>query len=222
MTFFDYFFLKASCPACTELEIIVMDWLGEMIGLPGDFLHGKSNGNGGGVIQTTASESTFIALLAARTEMIHRVKDELMLGQEDLDDVEGGPALLDDAYINSRLVAYCSDQAHSSVEKAGLIGLVKMRYIESDDNYALRGDRLVEVIREDKAQGLIPFFLCATLGTTGACAFDNLKELGPIARKENIWIHVDAAYAGTAFICPEYQSWLEGVEMVQSIAFNVS
>ncbi|XP_017460789.1 PREDICTED: histidine decarboxylase-like, partial [Rhagoletis zephyria] len=204
-------FTWASSPAVTELEIIVMDWLGEMIGLPGEFLHSKSNGNGGGVIQTTASEATFIALLAARTEMIRRVKDEL----EDY-------ASLEDAYINSRLVAYCSDQAHSSVEKAGLIGLVKMRYIESDEHYSLRGDRLVEVIREDRAQGLIPFFLCATLGTTGACAFDHLKELGPIAREENIWIHVDAAYAGTAFICPEYQSWLDGVEMVQSLAFNPS
>ena len=186
-----------------------MDWLGQMIGLPDEFLHSKSNGNGGGVIQTTASEATFVALLAARTEMIHRIKDEL-------------DSSLDDAYINSRLVAYCSDQAHSSVEKAGLIGLVKMRYIESDENFALRGDRLVEVIRHDKEQGLIPFFLCVTLGTTGACAFDNLKELSPIANEENIWIHVDAAYAGTAFICPEYQSWLAGIEMAQSIAFNPS
>lgn len=186
-----------------------MDWLGQMIALPDEFLHSKSNGNGGGVIQTTASEATFVALLAARTEMIRRIKDEL------------DPSL-EDAYINSRLVGYCSDQAHSSVEKAGLIGLVQMRYIESDDNFALRGDKLVEAIRQDKEQGLIPFFLCATLGTTGACAFDNLKELGPIAKEENIWVHVDAAYAGTAFICEEYQSWLSGVEMVQSIAFNPS
>lgn len=186
-----------------------MDWLGQMIGLPDSFLHSKSNGNGGGVIQTTASEATFVALLAARTETIRRIKDEL-------------DASLEDAYINSRLVGYCSDQAHSSVEKAGLIGLVQMRYIESDDQFSLRGDKLVEAIRQDKEQGLIPFFLCATLGTTGACSFDNLKELGPIAIKEHIWIHVDAAYAGTAFICPEYQSWLNGIEMVQSIAFNPS
>ncbi|KAJ6225017.1 hypothetical protein RDWZM_003562 [Blomia tropicalis] len=200
---------QASCPAATELEIIVMDWLGQMIGLPGDFLHSKSNGNGGGVIQTTASEATLVSLLAARTEMIRRVKDEM-------DDS------LEDAYINSRLVAYCSDQAHSSVEKAGLIGLVKMRYIESDENYSLRPDRLVEMIQLDKEQGLIPFFLCATLGTTGSCAFDNLVDLGPIANAEHMWIHVDAAYAGTAFICPEYRHWLKGIEMVQSIAFNPS
>ena len=203
-------FTWASCPACTELEIIVMDWLGQMIGLPDEFLHSRSNGNGGGVIQTTASEATFVALLAARTEMIRRIKEEFD------DDT------LDDAYINSRLVAYCSDQAHSSVEKAGLIGLVKMHFIESDENCSLRGDKLIDTIRHDKEDGLIPFFLCATLGTTGACAFDNLKELGPIANEENIWIHVDAAYAGTAFICPEYRTWMNGIEMTQSIAFNPS
>lgn len=202
-------FTWASCPAATELEIITMDWLGQMIGLPEDFLHSKSNGNGGGVIQTTASEATFVALLAARTEMIKRIKDNF-------------DENLDDAYINSRLVAYCSDQAHSSVEKAGLIGLVKMRYIESDEAYSLRGDKLIEAIEQDKAEGLMPFFLCATLGTTGACAFDNLKELAKIANAENIWVHVDAAYAGTAFICPEFRHWLEGIELAQSIAFNPS
>ncbi|KAF7491328.1 Histidine decarboxylase [Sarcoptes scabiei] len=203
-------FTWASCPACTELEIIVMDWLGQMIGLPDDFLHSRSNGNGGGVIQTTASEATFVSLLAARTEMIRRIK------------IECDDETLDDAYINSRLVAYCSDQAHSSVEKAGLIGLVKMHFIESDDNFVLRGDKLVEAIRHDREDDLIPFFLCVTLGTTGACAFDNLKELGPIAIRENIWIHVDAAYAGSAFICPEYRVWMEGIEMAQTIAFNPS
>lgn len=202
-------FTWASCPAATELEIITMDWLGQMIGLPEEFLHSKSNGNGGGVIQTTASEATFVALLAARTEMIKRIKDNF-------------DENLDDAYINSRLVAYCSDQAHSSVEKAGLIGLVKMRYIESDDAYSLRGDKLIEAIEQDKTEGLIPFFLCATLGTTGACAFDNLKELAKIANAENIWVHVDAAYAGTAFICPEFRHWLEGIELAQSMAFNPS
>ena len=107
------------------------------------------------------------------------------------------------AEINSRLVAYCSDQAHSSVEKAGLVGLVKIRYIESDENLSLRGDKLTEAISMDKSNGLIPFFvcdflanalcnvrrtdvlllqLCATLGTTGACSFDNLEELGPICK----------------------------------------
>ncbi|XP_054162404.1 histidine decarboxylase-like [Oppia nitens] len=204
-------FTWASSPACTELEIIVMDWLAKMIGLPDDFLHSKSVTNGGGVLQTTASEATFTALLAARTEAILRIKAEADCIEE-----------LDDAEINSRLVAYCSDQAHSSVEKAGLIGLVKMRYIESDDKLSLRGDKLIEAIKHDRDRGLIPFYICVTLGTTGACAFDNLMEIGPIAKSEDIWIHVDAAYAGTAFICPEFRKWMTGIEFVQSLAFNPS
>lgn len=202
-------FTWASSPACTELEVIVMDWLGKAIGLPEDFLHTRSDSSGGGVIQTTASEATFVALLAARTEAIRRIKS---IYDDDMDDAE----------INKRLVAYCSDQAHSSAEKAGLIGLVKMRYIESDDDLSMRSDLLVEAIKYDQQQGLIPFFLCATLGTTGACAFDNLASLGPICQIENIWIHVDAAYAGTGFVCPEFREWMNGIEYASSFAFNPS
>ncbi|KAF0769951.1 histidine decarboxylase isoform X1 [Aphis craccivora] len=201
-------FTWASSPACTELEILVMNWLGKMIGLPEAFLHTHNESKGGGVIQTTSSEATFVCLLAARTQAIRRIQET----NPELEDVE----------INSRLVAYCSDQAHSSVEKAGLIGLVKMRFIESDDSLSLRGAQVMEAIATDKKQNLIPFFLCATLGTTGACAFDKLEELGPICHAEDMWFHVDAAYAGTAFICPEFRHWLSGVAYADSIAFNPS
>ncbi|CAH1732412.1 histidine decarboxylase [Aphis gossypii] len=201
-------FTWASSPACTELEILVMNWLGKMIGLPEAFLHTHNESKGGGVIQTTSSEATFVCLLAARTQAIRRIQET----NPELEDVE----------INSRLVAYCSDQAHSSVEKAGLIGLVKMRFIESDDSLSLRGAQVMEAIAIDKKQNLIPFFLCATLGTTGACAFDKLEELGPICHAEDMWFHVDAAYAGTAFICPEFRHWLSGVAYADSIAFNPS
>ncbi|XP_025203410.1 histidine decarboxylase [Melanaphis sacchari] len=201
-------FTWASSPACTELEILVMNWLGKMIGLPEAFLHTHNESKGGGVIQTTSSEATFVCLLAARTQAIRRIQEI----NPELEDVE----------INSRLVAYCSDQAHSSVEKAGLIGLVKMRFIESDDSLSLRGAQVMEAIATDKKQNLIPFFLCATLGTTGACAFDKLEELGPICHAEDMWFHVDAAYAGTAFICPEFRHWLSGVAFADSIAFNPS
>ncbi|XP_026821035.1 histidine decarboxylase [Rhopalosiphum maidis] len=201
-------FTWASSPACTELEILVMNWLGKMIGLPEAFLHTHNESKGGGVIQTTSSEATFVCLLAARTQAIRRIQEI----NPELEDVE----------INSRLVAYCSDQAHSSVEKAGLIGLVKMRFIESDDSLSLRGAQLMEAIATDKKQNLIPFFVCATLGTTGACAFDKLEELGPICHAEDMWFHVDAAYAGTAFICPEFRHWLSGVAYADSIAFNPS
>ncbi|EFX79676.1 hypothetical protein DAPPUDRAFT_304481 [Daphnia pulex] len=201
-------FTWASSPACTELESLVMDWLGKMIGLPSEFLHARSDSLGGGVIQTTASESTFVALLAGRTEAIRRYK----IQYPDLEDAE----------INSRLVGYCSDQAHSSVEKAGLIGLVKLRYIESDDELSMRGDTLATAIAQDREKGLIPFFVCATLGTTGACAFDHLREIGIVCKSDDIWLHVDAAYAGTAFLCPEFRHWLDGIEFADSIAFNPS
>lgn len=122
-----------------------MDYLGKMIGLPDEFLHRKTNSLGGGVIQTTASESTFVCLLAGRTEAIKRYQQRF--------------PEMEDADINSRLVAYCSDQAHSSVEKAGLIGLVKIRYIESDENLSLRGDKLKEAIETDRENGYVPFFV---------------------------------------------------------------
>ncbi|XP_041356039.1 histidine decarboxylase-like isoform X2 [Gigantopelta aegis] len=201
-------FTWASSPACTELETIVMDWLGKMIGLPTEFLHSNEQTMGGGVIQTTSSDATFVSVLAARSEAIRRFLC-----------VQSG---IDAADINARLVGYCSDQAHSSVEKAGLIGLVKMRLLPTDNNLSLRGDTLQEAIDRDREDGLIPFYLCATLGTTGACAFDNLKELGPVCETEGLWLHIDAAYAGTAFICPEYRIWMEGVEHAHSFAFNPS
>ncbi|CAK9806406.1 Histidine decarboxylase [Anthophora quadrimaculata] len=201
-------FTWASSPACTELETIVMNWLGKMIGLPDEFLHRPGGSGGGGVIQTTASEATLVCLLAARTRAIRDVQ-------------QNEPDRLP-AEINSRLVGYCSDQAHSSVEKAGLIGLVRMKYIESDDELSMRGDALLEAITHDRAEGLLPFFVCATLGTTGACAFDNLKEVGQVCEQNGLWLHVDAAYAGSAFVCPEFRSWLQGIEYADSIAFNPS
>ncbi|KAK1127538.1 hypothetical protein K0M31_004070 [Melipona bicolor] len=201
-------FTWASSPACTELETIVMNWLGKMIGLPEEFLHRPGGSGGGGVIQTTASEATLVCLLAARTRAIRDVQ-------------QNEPDRLP-AEINSRLVAYCSDQAHSSVEKAGLIGLVRMKYIESDDELSMRGETLLEAITNDRAEGLLPFFVCATLGTTGACAFDNLKEVGQVCEENGLWLHVDAAYAGSAFVCPEFRGWLQGIEYADSIAFNPS
>ncbi|KAI8441447.1 hypothetical protein MSG28_015047 [Choristoneura fumiferana] len=129
---------------------------------------------------------------------------------------------LQSAELLGHLICYCSDQAHSSVEKAGLIGLVRMRYIESDEHQSMRGAALEEAIIADKAMGLVPFWVCATLGTTGSVAFDNLREIGAVCDKHGTWLHVDAAYAGSAFVCPEYRHWLNGVEMADSFAFNPS
>ncbi|KAM3624806.1 uncharacterized protein V6R79_001853 [Siganus canaliculatus] len=200
-------FTWASSPACTELEIHVLDWLCKALGLPSFFLHHHPGSRGGGMLQSTVSESTLVALLAAR-------KDKILQLQTELDQE------VDDSVLNSRLVAYASDQAHSSVEKAGLITLVSVRFLPTDEKLSLRGDTLKQAILEDRARGLVPFMLCATLGTTGVCAFDNLSELGPVCAEEGLWFHVDAAYAGAAYLCPELRWSLKGIELSDSFVFN--
>ncbi|KAG7273712.1 hypothetical protein CRUP_003540 [Coryphaenoides rupestris] len=201
-------FSWASSPACTELETVMMDWLGKLVNLPEDFLAG-TNGEGGGVIQGTASEATLMALLAARCKVVRRVQET--------------DAKRSEADIFSKLIAYTSEQAHSSVERAALIGGVAMRKVPTDDNFSVRGKTLEKMVAEDKAAGLIPFFFCATLGTTASCAFDKITELGPLCNAENIWMHIDAAYAGSSFICPEFRPLLNGVEKRADLigAFNL-
>ncbi|XP_056618530.1 aromatic-L-amino-acid decarboxylase [Triplophysa dalaica] len=198
-------FSWAASPACTELETVMLDWLGKMLKLPDDFLAGKE-GRGGGVIQGSASEATLIALLAARSKVIKLIKAD----QPDRSETD----------IISKLIAYSSDQAHSSVERAGLIAGVRMKKIPSDSKFAVRGDALQRALQEDRRAGLIPVYFCATLGTTNSCAFDCITELGPICRAENIWMHIDAAYAGSAFICPEFRYLLNGIEFADSFNFN--
>ncbi|KAL6489109.1 hypothetical protein MHYP_G00028500 [Metynnis hypsauchen] len=198
-------FSWAASPACTELETVMLDWLGKMLNLPEEFLAG-TKGKGGGVIQGTASEATLVALLAARSRMVKRI----------LSDDPERP----EADIISKLVAYSSDQAHSSVERAGLIGGVRMKKIPTDSKFSVRGEALRKILEEDKAAGLIPFYFCATLGTTPSCAFDYITEIGPICNTEGIWMHIDAAYAGSAFICPEFRPLLDGVEFADSFNFN--
>ncbi|KAG7482920.1 histidine decarboxylase [Solea senegalensis] len=202
-------FTWASSPACTELEMHVMDWLCKALGLPHFFLHHHPDSRGGGILQSTVSESTLVALLAARKDKISQLRAEL-----DQD--------VDDSILNARLVAYASDQAHSSVEKAGLISLVKIRFLPTDDHLSLRGDTLKQAVQDDRRMGLVPFMLCATLGTTGVCAFDKLSELGPVCSEEGLWLHVDAAYAGSAYFCPELRWSLDGINYAHSFVFNPS
>ncbi|CAL1285576.1 unnamed protein product [Larinioides sclopetarius] len=198
-------FTWMSSPACTELEIVMMDWLGKALQLPEHFLF-ESKGKGGGVIQGTASEATLVALLAARSRTL---------------------ALTEGAKLEN-LVSYASDQvnyiyfsqSHSSVERAALLGAVKMRLLPADENLSLRGETLERAIREDRERGKIPFYVVATLGTTSTCAFDNLREIGQICQREKIWLHIDAAYAGSSFICPEFRPFLDGVEYADSFNFN--
>ncbi|XP_051896137.1 histidine decarboxylase [Pristis pectinata] len=199
-------FTWASSPVCTELEMCVLDWLVMMLGLPNHFLHHHPESRGGGVLQSTVSESTLIAMLAARKAKIAELQSD-------------DPSA-DEAVLASRLVAYASDQAHSSVQKGALITLVKLHLLDTDEDFSLRAKTLSQALEADRRRGLVPFFLCATLGTTGVCAFDCLSELGPLCAREGLWLHVDAAYAGTALVCPEFRRFLRGVEYSDSFTFN--
>ncbi|XP_048760372.1 aromatic-L-amino-acid decarboxylase-like [Ostrea edulis] len=197
-------FSWAASPACTELETLVLDWIGKSIGLPKQFLH--EEGTGGGVIQGSASECVLVMLLAARHKAIRQLKAEL--------------PYIEDGILLSKLVAYSSKLAHSCVEKAGMLGFVKMRQLDVDEHYSLRGHVLERAIEEDRRLGLIPFFVCGTLGTTACCSFDNVSELGEVCAREHVWLHIDAAYAGNALICPEFRFLTKGIQNVTSINFN--
>jgi aromatic-L-amino-acid decarboxylase len=169
--------LWATSPAATELETRMLEWLGRLIGLPGTFE---------GCIQGTASESTLVAMLAAR----HRA------GKGDL-------------------VAYASEQAHSSVQKAARIASVDLRLVPVRPDLSMDPEALAAMIRDDRARGRKPFFVCATVGTTSSTAIDPLPPLPP-----DLWLHVDAAYAGNACVCPEFRWMIEGVERADSFCTN--
>ena len=191
--------LWATSPACTELETHVLDWLVDMLGLPQRF---KST-LGGGVIQDSASSATLCAILAGA----HRATD----GRDNATGCDGN------------LVAYTSTQAHSSVEKGARIagiGANNLRFIQVDDRYALRADRLSDAIGQDLAAGRRPFFVCATVGTTSSTAIDPVRQIGQICRQHNLWLHVDGAMAGTAALCPEFRHLHDGLELADSYCFN--
>ncbi|KAK7066047.1 hypothetical protein SK128_006333 [Halocaridina rubra] len=197
-------FTWMASPACTELEVIMMDWLGQLLGLPESFL-ARSNGPGGGVIQGTASESVLVSLLAARTRSLRHHKENFPCK---------------DPFPVKSLVAYCSDQAHISVERAGMMGAVTVRKLTTDENLSLRGATLCQAIEEDIANGLVPFFVVGTIGATPACSTDNIRELGEVCNENGLWLHIDAAYAGAAFVCEEYRDLMDGVELADSFNFN--
>jgi len=215
--------LWATGPAVTELETLVLDWLVEMLGLPPRFL---SSGSGGGVIQDTASSAVLAALLAAR---------DLADTRYEIRDAKEG----DDSYLVSRisnlagpssvvgndprLRAYCSTQTHSSMEKAaGVAGLgrANVRAVAVDEQFAMRPDALRQQIEADLAEGLRPFFVAATIGTTSSTAMDPLRAIGEICREFGLWLHVDGAMAGTAALCPEFRAMQDGMELADSYAFN--
>jgi len=192
--------LWAAGPAATELETAVMDWAVDLLGLPEGF---RSDSAGGGVIQDSASSAALCALLSARERATgfaanHRGCD-------------------------GTLIAYASNQVHSSVEKAVRVaglGSDNLRLIDVDDSYAMRPDLLEQAILADEAAGLRPCYAVATVGTTSSNAMDPLRAAGEICRRHGVWLHVDAAQAGTAAVCPEFRHIHDGLELADSFCFD--
>ncbi|MGH8901854.1 MAG: aminotransferase class V-fold PLP-dependent enzyme, partial [Egibacteraceae bacterium] len=188
--------LWATSPACTELETHVLDWLVDLLGLPAAF-------RGGGVIQDSASSAMLCALLVARERATDWATNA--------------------SGVDRRLIVYTSTQAHSAVEKAVRIaglGDAQLRLIDVDETFALRPEALARQIVEDRAGGATPCLVVATVGSTSSTAIDPLRAIGEICRREGVSLHVDAAYAGSAAICPELRWIHEGLELADSYCFN--
>ena len=184
-------------PAATEVEQVVMDWLRELLGLPDAFA---------GVIHDSASTATLTALLCARERASGFAQER--------EGLQGGAA---------PLVVYASEQAHSSVAKAALLagfGRAHLRLVETDGEHALRLDRLAERVAEDRRAGLRPCALVATVGTTATTALDPVAGMADLARTEGLWLHLDAALAGTAMVLPECRWMWRGVEGADSLVLN--
>lgn len=202
--------LWSTSPAATELEMRTLDWLANIINLPKSFTfepesgseggeRGGGGGGGGGVINGTASEAVLSTMIAARHRAMTNGADP------------------------SRLTAYTSTQAHSSVAKAArVMGLPSdaLRLIDTDDALTMRPDSLRSAIEQDRKSGALPFFCCATLGTTSTGAFDPISRVAPICAEHGVYLHIDAAWAGSALVCPEYQHLLAGVEHADAFNFN--
>ena len=183
-------------PAAAELEERVMEWLKQMCGLPGNWT---------GVIQDTASASTLAALLTAREKVTGFKVNE-----------EGFSA-------TGKLRVYCSTETHSSIEKAvkiAGIGRKNLVKVTVDENFAMQSSALRDAIEADLKAGFLPLCVIATIGTTGSTAVDPIREIGEICSKQNIWLHVDAAYSGTALVLPEMRHFAYGLELADSYVFN--
>lgn len=178
-------------PAATELEMVTLDWLVDLLGLPPEW---KMAGPGGGSIQVSASDASHLALVIARQR-------------------QSAPT--------DQLVAYASAQAHSSLEKgARVAGYRHFRSVAVGSDWAMSPSALADAVGEDCGRGLVPAFVCSTVGTTGTTAIDPIPAISEVARAEGIWHHVDAAFAGNAMICPEFRRYQPGLDEVDSYVFN--
>ncbi len=180
--------LWRTSPAVTELEEVALAWLRRLLGLPDTFE---------GVIYDTASISTLHALAAARQEAAPEVRERGLAGRPDL------PALR----------VYCSEHAHSSIDKAVImlgLGQAGLRRVDTDDRYLMRPDALAAAIADDRRDGVTPLAVVATVGTTAVTSVDPVPAIADLCDRERLWLHVDAAYAGAAAMVPGREDTLAG------------
>ena len=190
--------LWRTAPASTELEDIVLDWLRQMMNLP-DFFEG--------IIYDTASVSTMHAIAAAREKLNLRIREDGMSGRTDL----------------PLLRIYCSEQVHSSIEKAVItlgLGQKSLVKIPTNERFEMETEKLREAIQDDKSAGYLPFCVVPTIGTTSTSSVDNVERIADICERNDLWLHVDAAYAGATAIIPEFQKYFKGCERADSIVVN--
>ncbi|GMI63434.1 aromatic aldehyde synthase [Hibiscus trionum] len=191
-----------SSPAATELESVVLDWMAKMLRLPSSFLF---SGTGGGVIHGTTCEAVVCTLAAARDKALKELGDNW----ENI----------------TKFVVYASDQTHFTFQKAAkLVGIPpsNFRFLQTSfaTEFAMSPELLRSTIEDDVRSGLVPLYICATLGTTACGAVDSIGELGRVANEYKLWLHIDAAHAGNACICPEFRYFLDGVELASSLSMN--
>jgi aromatic-L-amino-acid/L-tryptophan decarboxylase len=190
--------LWRTSPAATELETTTLNWLRQMIGLPGTFE---------GVIYDTASTSSLVAIAAAREATGLRIREKGMSGRRDL----------------PRLRLYCSEQAHSSIERDAItvgIGQEGVRQIPVDAEFRMDVAALRAAVEQDSTAGWRPFCVVATVGTTSTTSVDPVRKIAAVCNEHGMWLHVDAAYAGAAAIVPEMRWLMEGVDEADSVVLN--
>ena len=190
--------LWRTSPASTELEEVTLDWLRQMIGLDAGL---------SGFIYDTASVSSMHAIAAAREGVELRIREEGMSGRTDL----------------PLLRVYASEQAHSSIDKGIItlgLGQKSLRKIPTDKDFRMDPKALADAINEDKRNGILPFCVVATVGTTSTSSIDPVPAIADIGEQHNMWLHVDAAYAGSAAVVPELRYALEGCDRADSLVLN--
>lgn len=199
-------------PAVTELEMVVMDWLAKALNLPACYL---SSSDGGGIMQGTTSEAVIATMVAARERFLLRKTAHL----------EGAEKEEAIAQYRVKIVAIGSNAAHMCTRKGAMI--IGVRYqsvpVSIEDDFSMTGPALEQTLWQCRQAGLEPFFLTATLGTTGTCAVDRFDEIAQVLQDEpEIWVHVDAAYAGSALVCEEYQHLTADFEAFDSFSMTMS